>query len=405
MAGNRILYGYALFFSFILFVLFDLYLFHLLLIFLCILPLASLLAVLPVRQSLRYTLEIEDDIIPKGPCGILITARNGSPFPCAGVRFTLERQNALGRVGTKYAESAEDIVQFPLGPMRSYSMQPLIKASHCGRMDFSIQRVSVIDLLGLFALRVSPRAAMPASSVYVLPELQSRSIQTDENADLGLESASYSTEKAGGDPSEIFQLRDYREGDARNSVHWKLSARMNRLIVREFGLPLNPSLHFLLELTETADPEAAENMLGAVLAYSEYLMAREINHSVSWLSDEGMLRTISVAGPEALASVLHELLALPGQKRWSALESFAAASAPQKDAHLIFMSAGFSWNPTTDEDTARLLANLLDLGICRHITLMPDRCPRETAILLRDLGCEVQLLSGQDPDPDAEAEV
>ena len=143
---------------------------------------------------------------------------------------------------------------------------------------------AVVDLLGLFALKVPKNnGASPAGSIYVLPELQSRSIQTDDTADLGLDSATYSTEKAGGDPSEIFQLRDYREGDARHSVHWKLSARMNRLIVREFGLPLNPSLHFLLELTESSTPEAAESMLGAMLAYSEFLMAREITHSVSWI--------------------------------------------------------------------------------------------------------------------------
>ena len=65
MAGNRILYTYALFLAFILFVLFDLYLFHLLLIFLIILPLVSLLAALPMRKNLRYALEIEDDIMQK----------------------------------------------------------------------------------------------------------------------------------------------------------------------------------------------------------------------------------------------------------------------------------------------------------------------------------------------------
>jgi len=109
MAGNRILYTYALFFAFILFVLFDLYLFHLLFIFLLILPLVSLLAALPMRKNLRYALEVEDDIMPKGVCGIRLSARNNSLFPCAGVRFTLERHNALGRAGDRYTEAAEDI--------------------------------------------------------------------------------------------------------------------------------------------------------------------------------------------------------------------------------------------------------------------------------------------------------
>lgn len=405
MAGNRILYIYALFFAFILFVLFDLYLFHLILIFLLILPLVSLLAAFPLRKNLRYALEIDDDIMPKGVCGIRLTARNNSLFPCAGVRFTLERYNALGRVGDRYTESAEDIVQFPLGPMRSHAMQPSVKMAHCGRVDLFVRRVQVIDTLGLFALNVPLKnGSTPSGSVYVLPELQSRSIQTDEAADLGLDSSSYSTEKAGGDPSEIFQLRDYREGDARHSIHWKLSSRMNRLIVREFGLPLNPSLHFLLELREGSSPDAAEAMLGTMLAFSEYLMAREITHSVSWISEEGGLRTIPVTGPEALASVLHDLLALPGQARWSTLERFVAEGAARADTHLVYMVAGSIWNAAGDETGARLLSTLADLGACRKLTLMPEQCDAKTADALRDLGCEVQLLDGSIPGTETEAD-
>ena len=403
MTGNRILYGYALFFAFILFVLFDLYLFHLLLIFLIVLPLISLLAILPVRNNLRYALEIEDDILPKGACGIRLLARNGSVFPCACVRFSLERRNALGRIGERYTEDIAESVQFPLGPMRTFSIQPSIKMAYCGRVDLKIRRVSVIDMLGLFALAVPERQAA-GGSIYILPELQVRSIQTDEAADLGLDSATYSTNKSGGDPSEIFQLRDYREGDARHSIHWKLSSRMNRLIVREFGLPLNPSLHFLLELREDATPAAAEAMLGTMLAFSEHLMAREVTHSISWINEDGGLHTIPVTGPEMLASALHELLALPGQARWSALERFAAESGIKSDTHLIYLVAGTVWN-ASDSAGAQLLGSLVDLGFCRRLTIMPERCTKDSAVALRGFGCEVQLLDGRIPHLGVEEEL
>ena len=238
-------------------------------------------------------------------------------------------------------------------------------------------------------------AVSAASSIYVLPELQTRSIQTDEAADLGQDSVTYSTEQAGNDPSEIFQLRDYRDGDPRHSVHWKLSSRMNRLIVREFGLPLNASLHFLLELRAGAEPAASEAMLGAVLAFSEYLMARKVTHAVSWIGDEGMLRTLSVSGPDALASVLHDLLALPAQERWSSLEQYAAQASPQGEAHLVYLIAGARWKSAEDEEARSMLANLLDRNLCRRVTLMAERCPQETAKELLALGCEVQLLSGR----------
>lgn len=405
MAANRIVYFYAVLLSFALFVLSDLYLFHLFFIFILLLPVVSLFAVFPVSRALRYSMEVEDDILPKGECYVSLSGKNAVLLPCACVRIRLGRKNALGRMDGRYSESSEETVRLSLAPGRAFTHRLPVEMAYCGRMDLSVLRVDVYDMLGLFFLRVPKKNGRAvAGSVYVLPELQSRTIQTDDAADLGLDSATYSTQKPGNDPSEIFQLRDYREGDARHSIHWKLSARMDRLIVREFGLPLNPSLHFLLELRADAGPASAEYLLGTVLAFSEYLMARNTVHSISWLGDEGMLHTISVSGPDTLAAALHELLALPGQKNWSALEKFALQNA-QSETHLVYMIAGSVWSPGGDESAQRLLENIVGLGVCRRLTLMPESCPAEAATALRSIGCEVQLLDGSIPDAMAEVEV
>ncbi len=390
-------------FSFALFVLLDPYLFHLLFIFILFLPLISLLAALPVCLTLRYEMQIADDIVPKGSCTVSFTANNKTLFPCAAVRFRMSRRNALGRAEGQYLDASEDAVRFSLAPRRPFTLQLPVKMAYCGRVDFTVLRVCVCDMLGLFCLPVPKKnGRYLTASVYVLPELQVRSIETDEAADLGMDSSTYSTEKPGNDPSEIFQLRDYRPGDARHSIHWKLSARMDRLIVRDFGLPLNPSLHFLLELRADASPASAEQMLGTMLAFSEHLMAREIVHSISFLSEEGLLRTISVTGADALGSALHELLALAGQSRWSTLEHYAAQAVPQSETHLVYLIAGSLLKPGDDDGAEKLLANLTNLGVFRRMTLMPGRCSRESANRLRSVGCEVQLLDGRIPALNAE---
>ena len=43
-------------------------------------------------------------------------------------------------------------------------------------------------------------------------------------------------------------LRDYREGDRLSRIHWKLSQKMGRTLVKELGLPLSDHLLFLLDL-------------------------------------------------------------------------------------------------------------------------------------------------------------
>ncbi len=134
-------------------------------------------------------------------------------------------------------------------------------------------------------------------------------------------------------------------------------------------------------------------------------MARTIVHGISWLGEEGMLHTASVTGPDALASVLHELLALPGQQNWSTLERFAVQAEPQPETHFVYLIAGAVRNPSDDADAERLLSSVMDLGICRRMTLMPERCSREAATDLRSLGCEVQLMNGRIPDMEAEVEL
>ncbi len=405
MTVNRILYVYLLLFAFILFVLFDVYLFHLLLIFLVALPALSFLLVLPVRSRLMSRLHIEDEIVPGGQCKFGLVVENRQFLPCAYVRIQLTHRNALGHVGQRYLEADEETIQFALGARRGVTLHPALPNTRCGRTDIAIRRVSVCDMLGLVSLPVPAKnIGVKEGSVYVLPQHRTGSIQIDETADMGLESAVYSTEKPGGDPSEIFQLRDYREGDSRRSVHWKLSSRMNRLIVREFGLPLNPLLHFLLELQEGAGPEETEEMLSAALAFSEYLMAKEIVHGISFIDGDGALRTVSVTGADALASAIHELLAMPGQKPWEPLMRFATQETLQQDMHLIYLiaGAGGGFDPHGAEEAERAMGELLDSGVCRKLTLMPANCKKDAIRRFRSLGCEVQLLNGEILELDAE---
>jgi len=102
--------------------------------------------------------------------------------------------------------------------------------------------------------------------------------------------------------------------------------------------------------------------------------------------------------------VLHDLLALPGQARWSTLERFATEGGAREDTHLIYLVAGSVYRAAEDEAGARLLATMTTIGACRRLTLMPYVCDNDTADAIRDLGCEVQLLDGSVPGAETEAD-
>ena len=58
----------------------------------------------------------------------------------------------------------------------------------------------------------------------------------------------YSDEESGDDPSQIFEIRDYRPGDKMQKIHWKLSAKSDSLIVKEYSEPVGFAIVIFVNL-------------------------------------------------------------------------------------------------------------------------------------------------------------
>ena len=103
-----------------------------------------------------------------------------------------------------------------------------LPTSYCGVLRCRVTRWECRDLLGLFSLRLK---ALPELYCTVLPEPVAPEAPLDLEA--ALQSAARYIPKYGGGFSEEHDLREYRPGDTVNSIHWKLSAKTDELIVRE----------------------------------------------------------------------------------------------------------------------------------------------------------------------------
>ena len=69
------------------------------------------------------------------------------------------------------------------------------------------------------------------------------------------DSESYAPDRAGYDLSEVYQLREYRPGDSLRQMHWKLSGKLDRLVIREASLPVRRSVLLFWERAQKAVPE------------------------------------------------------------------------------------------------------------------------------------------------------
>jgi len=180
---------------------------------------------------------------------------------------------------------------------------------HCGMVIFSIIKPSVVDMFGIYVWKLECETC---GNALVMPEAVSALI--DEWGEQSvLDGDEYSTLRSGNDPSETFAIREYMPGDMLKSIHWKLSEKTDKLLVREMGLPVGEILILIETSTggiETPEPGRISEMVGVAFSISNEFALRGIVHTVGWL-DTASLRYASrkVTCINELNEVFAELLA------------------------------------------------------------------------------------------------
>lgn len=154
-----------------------------------------------------------------------------------------------------------------------------LRAGHCGVLELTVERAALADPLGLFSRRLPAFARRRA---LVPPELSPVGVSLAETADALYDSQTYSAQKPGYDPSESFRIREYVPGDPIRQIHWKLSEKTDRLLARDFGLPVAERMLLLLDAAAPAAPEALDEMLDLLFSLSAALLRADGPHTVGW---------------------------------------------------------------------------------------------------------------------------
>ena len=118
-----------------------------------------------------------------------------------------------------------------------------------------------------------------------------------------MESDDYSMTSPGDDPSELFDIRDYREGDSLRSIHWKLSGKYDRTVVKEMSQPVSNALLLLLDNCPTADfsADAADRACEALVSVSQTLADQSITHQIAWFNrDTAQMEIVSITSLDDL---------------------------------------------------------------------------------------------------------
>lgn len=254
------------------------------------LPWFSLLVSLPAMVRVRLYLDAPTDCLRGEPAYVTLRASNGF-LPLPQCRFRLSVCTVM---------TGQTLVLKQRAPGHDSWYVPL-DTSHCGVLRCTAGKGRVYDYLGLFRLPIRTGNAV---EIMVHPS----AVPPENCPNLTHFLARRRQPKPGGGFSEEHELRDYRPGDNLRDIHWKLSVKTDRLIVREAQEPIRGLTLLTLDLTGTAD--YVDTTLEQLLWLSGWLLDHDAEHQVIWIDPaDCQLASMSVAVQEDLAALMKRLLA------------------------------------------------------------------------------------------------
>lgn len=275
-----------------------------------LLPLLSMAVSLPGILGTRVSLSIGHKNSPTHAGGSYATARKGETIPLRlavwnATPFSSGRIRAVVTVENTFTgQQEQERFSFTAGPQRQVFQHQLTSYA-CGQVVCRLGRMWACDYLGLFSLPVGRPQTVSAT---FWPTVYGLELELHESAIPDSEGERYSQKKPGDDPTELFALRDYRQGDRLSRIHWKLSQKMGRPLVKELGLPLSDHLLFLLDLN--GDGRQADLLLDAFASLSSFLAEEECAHRVAYWSEKAQsLLCQEIAQPDDLLPLWQKLLA------------------------------------------------------------------------------------------------
>jgi len=250
-----------------------------------ILPWLSLLLSLPAMLQCRVEVLCPEAVTVGTQVSLSYAGK--CPLPVPGIKGkVLVEKNLTGRKWKLHLDSA-------------------LPTEHCGALEILPGRLWVCDYLGLFCLRVRKKDG------HVLT-VRPAPLAMENPPDMSRYLANAFKPKPGGGFSENHELRLYRPGDNLHQVHWKLSAKTGKLILRE---PMEAMRGLaLLTMELSGDPNELDRKLGRLRWLSGYLIQKEVPHQIHCLTGRGM-EYHSVANEGDVLAALDALLRAPAADR------------------------------------------------------------------------------------------
>lgn len=253
---------------------------------LVLVPLLSLPMNLLARRHLRMQMHAGVHLRKGSEAALSLCAENGAPLPLFLVSCRVCAENLL--TGSR----SQQRLLFTVPPRGTRQVPLRLQAAHCGQLRIRIEHVRLYDCFGLLGVRW--RESLH-TDLTVQPDTFSQTLRLLPDPSCSDESDTYAPDRAGEDLSEPYQLREYAPGDSPRQIHWKLSSKLDRLIIREPSLPVTRSVLVFWERSGVEDADSADAQAEVTATVCRTLLEQSVLPTLGWND------------PQEQRCILHEL--------------------------------------------------------------------------------------------------
>lgn len=206
-----------------------------------------------------------------------ILVKNESFYPMGDMKIRLHVENIF------YGNEKIYILNVANVPFKSNEITWKFKSLYCGCIKVDITEVEVRDFLGIVRKKYAYKenktmVIMPVSKIAEF-DMQALSSGDGDESEVQY--------KKGTDVSDISQIRPYEPGDSLQSVHWKLTARYDEWMVKEYSMPYTNRLCLILELYNNSDmPDEMDSVIEAYIGYALFMINNGREFYMVWYNSE-----------------------------------------------------------------------------------------------------------------------
>lgn len=270
---------------------------------------------------------------------ISVQLNNPTVFPVSNLKIYLTYRNSYSE--QRYTKEFTVSID---ARMKSCVICNLF-SDYAGNMEITLKAIRIYDYLRLFSLKKNLHDEVKAAVLPYYYELSED--YTSRRHTRIIESDYYSPHKSGDDPSEVFAIREYREGDRLQRIHWKLSRKLDQLMIKEFSDPMNCSVLLFVNL---CIPEGENTLyyidaiLECALSISYTFLTKGQMHYFSWFDKKhGYCRRIRVSQEKDLFEAVDGLLqAVPYTMESDALTAYLAEHPNDQYTDLFYITGEIS---------------------------------------------------------------